>query len=254
MTQRNIWIMGNWKTNPVMTQDASNLAQQLAGAVSKQTVQHKQMMIAPGVIHASTVATHCSEQLWLMGQDCCAYTQTQGAYTGDISAAQLAELGAKAVLVGHSERRQYHQESSELLTQKIKHVTASGMLAVLCVGESLSEREAKTHFDVVAQQITSVLQSVTLTAAQIVIAYEPVWAIGTGRTASPEQAQEVHAAIRVLLAKFDTEIAEKTQILYGGSMNPKNASALLSMSDIDGGLIGGASLKADDFLTICQAA
>lgn len=178
-----------------------------------------------------------------------------GAYTGEIAASMLKDFSCAYCLVGHSERRAIHGETDVVVVSKFKALREQGIAPVLCVGESLDERDQGITMSVVEKQVLAVIDALGIEAIDgCVIAYEPVWAIGTGRTASPEQAQDVHAGIRALLEKFNKDIAEKTQILYGGSMNPANASALLAMQDIDGGLIGGASLKADDFLAICQAA
>jgi len=178
-----------------------------------------------------------------------------GAYTGEVSATMLQEFSCRYCLVGHSERRSLYNESDADTAAKFKALQAEDITPILCVGETLEEREQGITQQVVATQLRAVIDTCGIKAiSNAVIAYEPVWAIGTGRTATPEQAQAVHAAIRLLLATESEEVAQKVQILYGGSMNPSNASALLAMPDIDGGLIGGASLKADDFLAICQAA
>ena len=166
----------------------------------------------------------------------------------------LQESGCRYALVGHSERRTLYQETDQLIAARFAAAASAGLVPVLCVGETLQEREQGITEDVVARQIDAVIEVSGIDAiARAVIAYEPVWAIGTGKVATPEQAQEVHAFIRNKLARLDAEIAEQVKILYGGSMNPSNASELLSQTDIDGGLIGGASLKADDFLAIAQA-
>ncbi len=181
--------------------------------------------------------------------------QASGAYTGEVSAAMLAEFSCQYCLVGHSERRSLYHETDEVVAAKFAALKSAGIMPVLCVGESLEERDQGITESVVKQQVLAVINDCGIESlSDAVIAYEPVWAIGTGRTATPEQAQEVHASIRALLAELDKTIADRVQILYGGSMNPANASALLAMPDIDGGLIGGASLKADDFLAICRAA
>ena len=167
----------------------------------------------------------------------------------------LADFSCDYGLVGHSERRSYHQESDEQVAVKFNALKQSGIVPILCVGETLDERDSNITQSVVNRQIQAVIDKYGIECLSgAVIAYEPVWAIGTGRTATPEQAQAVHADIRAMLETYNSDIAAKTQILYGGSMNPGNAASLLAMSDIDGGLIGGASLKADDFLAICQAA
>ena len=179
----------------------------------------------------------------------------KGAYTGEVSAAMVASTGAQWTILGHSERRQYYGETDEKLVEKVKLALANGLKVILCVGENLDEREAGRHFEVVKTQTENVLFQFTAEEmASIVIAYEPVWAIGTGKTATAEQAEEIHAYIReVLAAHFGKKVAEATTILYGGSCKPSNAKELFAQKDIDGGLIGGASLKADDFIGIALA-
>ncbi len=177
-----------------------------------------------------------------------------GAYTGEISAAMLNDFDCQFVIVGHSERRHLYAESDELIASKFARVQAAAMIPVLCVGEQLAERQAGITEAVVARQLDAVIDSVGITAfTHAVIAYEPVWAIGTGKTATKEQAQEVHAFIRQRLAQQDSTIAASTRVLYGGSVKAANANELFSMADVDGGLIGGASLVAEEFLAICQA-
>ena len=181
--------------------------------------------------------------------------QAQGAFTGEVSASMLQDFACRYVLVGHSERRSIYGETDSLVAEKFAVALAAGLHPVLCVGETLDQREAGQTVAVVSAQIDAVLKRVGVAAfANAVIAYEPVWAIGTGRTATSEQAQEVHAAIRAQIAQADAGVAGGLQILYGGSMKPSNAVELLGMPDIDGGLIGGASLVAADFLAICSAA
>ena len=181
--------------------------------------------------------------------------EEKGAFTGETSASMILDFACKYVIVGHSERRTLYGEDDALVAQKYAVARKAGLKPILCVGETLEEREQNITEDVVARQINALIDLEGVAAlADGVIAYEPVWAIGTGKTATPEQAQDVHAFIRELVAKQDAGVAEKVQILYGGSMNPGNAEELLAQSDIDGGLIGGASLKADDFLAIGKAA
>ena len=181
--------------------------------------------------------------------------QPQGAFTGEVSASMLQDFACRYVLVGHSERRSIYGETDSLVAEKFAVALAAGLRPVLCVGETLDQREAGQTVAVVSAQIDAVLNRVGVAAfANAVVAYEPVWAIGTGRTATSEQAQEVHAAIRAQIAQADAGVASGLQILYGGSMKPSNAAELLGMPDIDGGLIGGASLVAADFLAICSAA
>lgn len=179
--------------------------------------------------------------------------QASGAYTGEVSAAMLKELGCRYAIVGHSERRQYHGESDALVADKARAALASGITPIVCVGETLAEREAGHTEEVVKRQLAAVIHANGHCISEIVVAYEPVWAIGTGKTASPEEAQAVHAVLRAQL-KAATDQSARVKILYGGSMNAANAATLLAQSDIDGGLIGGASLKAADFLTIIAAA
>lgn len=179
--------------------------------------------------------------------------QASGAYTGEAGTAMLAEFGCRFVIVGHSERRQYHGETDVLVAEKAKAALAAGITPIVCVGETLAEREAGHTEEVVRRQLAAVIHLNGHCISEIVVAYEPVWAIGTGKTASPEQAQSVHAVLRAQL-KAATDQFARVKILYGGSMNAANAATLLAQPDIDGGLIGGASLKAPDFLTIISAA
>jgi len=187
------------------------------------------------------------------GQTLC--TQAIGAYTGEISAAMLKDVGATHVLVGHSERRAMYGETDAVVAEKFMAAQAGGLIPVLCVGETLEEREAGITETVVARQLEAVVAAAGIGAfAQAVVAYEPVWAIGTGRTASPEQAQAVHGFIRGYFAAKDATLADHLRVLYGGSVKASNAAELFGMADVDGGLVGGASLKADEFVRICVAA
>jgi triosephosphate isomerase len=176
-----------------------------------------------------------------------------GAYTGEVSADMLSDFKTRYVLVGHSERRQYHGETSAVVAAKAQRALAKGITPIVCVGETLQEREAGQTNEVVKRQLAAVIQQVAHCVSELVVAYEPVWAIGTGRTASPEQAQLVHALLRAQLRAASAH-ADRIRILYGGSMNASNAASLLAQPDIDGGLIGGASLKPNDFLAIVAAA
>lgn len=179
----------------------------------------------------------------------------QGAYTGDVSGEMLHEFGCRYVLVGHSERRQYQRETDGVVAEKFVAAQRAGLIPILCVGESLEEREVGNTEVVVQRQLSAVLNRAGIAAmAQAVVAYEPVWAIGTGKTATPEMAQAVHAMIRSTCAEMDATIASQLRVIYGGSMNADNAADLLTQKDIDGGLIGGASLKVESFVAICQAA
>jgi len=180
-------------------------------------------------------------------------SQASGAFTGEVSASMLKEFGCRYVIVGHSERRQYHAETDALVADKAKAALAAGVTPIVCVGETLAEREAGQTEQVVKRQLAAVIHTNGHCISEIVVAYEPVWAIGTGKTATPEEAQAVHAVLRSQL-KAATDHAARVKILYGGSMNAANAASLLGQADIDGGLIGGASLKAPDFLKIIAAA
>jgi triosephosphate isomerase (TIM) len=205
----------------------------------------------PFVYLTETAAMLASSEVRWGAQDVSAHEQ--GAYTGEVSAAMLAECGCRYAIVGHSERRAYHAESDALVAQKAQAALARGVTPIVCVGETLAEREADQTEAVVKRQLSAVIHQLAHCAAEMVVAYEPVWAIGTGRTATPEQAQAVHAVLRAQL-QAATGRAATMKILYGGSVKPDNAATLFGMPDIDGGLIGGASLKAADFVAICRAA
>ncbi|MFZ6753681.1 triose-phosphate isomerase [Undibacterium sp. Dicai25W] len=247
---RRTLIAGNWKMNGSFSANHTLLTGIIAGLPANDAVDV--LICAP-----APYLTQCAEVLgdsrvaW-GGQDVSAHTH--GAFTGEVSAGMLADCLCKYVIVGHSERRAYHAESSELVAQKVLQALAQNLIPVVCVGETLEQRENGATNIVVAEQLQAVLD--VLSADQltnIVLAYEPVWAIGTGKTATPQMAQDVHAFLRSQLAVKNAEAANAVQILYGGSMKPENAKELLAMADIDGGLIGGAALKAMDFLAIISA-
>ena len=212
------------------------------------------LIIATPFTHLFPVAEVVKGTVVSLSAENCA-DKEKGAYTGEVSAAMLASVGCEYTILGHSERRQYYGETDAKLVEKTKLALANGLKVILCVGENLDEREAGKHFDVCETQIKNVLYNFSAEDMKdIVIAYEPVWAIGTGKTATSEQAEEIHAFIRKVVAdKFGVEVAEDTTILYGGSCKPSNARELFAMKDIDGGLIGGAALKADDFIQIAQS-
>lgn len=242
-------IAGNWKMNGSLAANAALLD----GIKSELGLP----ACAVAVCVPAPYLAQCREQLagspikW-GAQDLSAHES--GAYTGEVSGAMLADFGAHYVIVGHSERRSYHGESNEVVAQKTLRALRSGLIPIVCVGESLADRESGNTNAVVGQQIDAVLAAIEAAdLRKIVVAYEPVWAIGTGKTATPQMAQEVHAMLRSRMAAKDAGGAEVVQILYGGSMKPENAMELLAMRDIDGGLIGGASLKAADFLAIIRA-
>lgn len=229
----------------------SGLKTGLAAALN---ADRAEVLVCPPALYLSQVAAElASTAIQLGAQDVSVHAG--GAFTGEIAAPMLRDLGVTAVIVGHSERRAYHAESNELVAQKVVQLIETGLRAILCVGETLEQRESGATALVVGEQLQAVLDLLKPEQlSQLVLAYEPVWAIGTGKTATPAMAQEVHAGLRSQLLKFAPDGAQQVQILYGGSMKPDNAAELLAMPDIDGGLIGGAALKAADFLAIIAAA
>jgi triosephosphate isomerase len=245
---RSSLIAGNWKMNGSLQSVAELVDGIKAGDAGK-----AELAVFPPAVYLMKVGGMLADSNCALGaQNVC--DQQIGAYTGEVAATMLKECGCRYALVGHSERRSLYLETDSLVAARFAMAIASGLIPILCVGETLDEREQGKTETVVARQIDAVIGLSGIGGiAQAVIAYEPVWAIGTGKVATPDQAQEVHAFIRGKLAQLDIGIAEQVKILYGGSMNPSNAAELLSQDDIDGGLIGGASLKADDFLAIAQA-
>ena len=240
-------IVGNWKMHGSRPANAELLAGILAARPF--TVDVAVCVPFPYLFEAA--ATLAASDIRWGAQDVSAHEQ--GAYTGEVSAAMLAECGCRYTLVGHSERRALHQESDQLVADKAKALLARGVTPIVCVGETLAERDAGQTEAVVKRQLAAVIHTLAHCAGEIVVAYEPVWAIGTGRTATPEQAQQVHAVLRSQLHAA-TGHGARMKILYGGSVKPDNAATLFAQSDIDGGLIGGAALKAADFVAICRAA
>lgn len=244
-------IVGNWKMNGSLAANQS-LLDALKLAHSQSTDACGVAVCVPAVYLAQAQALLTGSALQWGAQDVSAHEQ--GAFTGENSGAMLREFGCRYVLVGHSERRQYHGETDAVVATKAQRALACGITPIVCVGESLAQREAGDTMSVVKGQLAAVVHAVGHCITEVVVAYEPVWAIGTGRTASPEQAQEVHQMLRNQLLAACGKASSTPKILYGGSMNATNAAALLSQQDIDGGLIGGASLKAQDFMTIVSAA
>jgi triosephosphate isomerase len=250
MSARHPLVAANWKMNGSIAANERWLAAFRAGATS---LGCEAVVCAPYPYLA---------QLWVGLQGIPAEVGAQdlsehraGAYTGDVAGEMLADVGCRWVIVGHSERRALHGESNERVAAKVARALEAGLRPIVCVGETLAEREAGRTNEVVRAQLQTVLDAVDVAALERgAIAYEPVWAIGTGRTATPAQAQQVHAAIRAQLAAVDSRVAAAVRVLYGGSVKPDNAAALFAEPDIDGGLIGGASLSAEDFLRICAAA
>lgn len=239
-------IVGNWKMNGSLAANAGLLESVLAGLAISPSVAEVALCASAPYLAQLQARLQGSVLDW-GAQDCSAHDS--GAYTGEVSAAMLREFGCHYVIVGHSERRQYHGESDDLVAAKAQRALAAGITPIVCVGETLADREAGRTDFVVKRQLSAVIHAVGHCASEIVVAYEPVWAIGTGRTATPEQAQAVHAVLRAQLRAASAR-SQRNRILYGGSMNAGNAAELLAQPDIDGGLIGGASLKAAEFLKI----
>ena len=233
--------------------EGKELAQEVA-ALSAGVPEHVGLIVAPPFTHLCAVnKALAGSRVELSAQNCADHEK--GAYTGEVSVSMLKAVGCKWVILGHSERRQYYGETDEKLVVKVKLALEAGLGVILCVGENLEEREAGKHFDVCGAQIKNVLYNFTEEDMKhVIVAYEPVWAIGTGKTATAEQAEEIHAFIRKTLAeKFSAQVSDATTILYGGSCKPSNAKELFAQPDIDGGLIGGAALKAADFIEIAKS-
>lgn len=248
MTQKKKLIAGNWKMNGSLQANAA-LLQALRDGLGVPGCGVAVAVPAPYL--AQVQALVAGSEIALAAQDVSQHER--GAFTGEVSVGMLRDFDARYALVGHSERRQYHGETDAVVAAKAQRALSGGVTPIVCVGETLAEREAGQTETVVKRQLAAVIHAVGHCVSEIVVAYEPVWAIGTGRTATPEQAQQVHAVLRAQLAAA-TESADRVLILYGGSMNAANAAELLAQPDIDGGLVGGASLKAADFLKIIAAA
>ncbi len=248
---RRTLVAGNWKMHGSLAENQTRLTA-LAGA----NLVSEQVQVA--VFPTYPYLGQCRSVLGNSGIEFGAQNvseYTMGAYTGEVSAEMQKDFGCSQVIIGHSERRAIYGESDQVIAQKFVAAQAAYLVPVLCVGETLEQREQGETQNVVAEQIDAVIAVAGIQAfANAVIAYEPVWAIGTGKTATPEQAQEVHQAIRQQLAAYDAQIADKIQILYGGSVKPSNAAEIFAQPDVDGALVGGASLAAEDFIQICRAA
>ncbi|MEJ2345424.1 MAG: triose-phosphate isomerase [Gammaproteobacteria bacterium] len=244
-------VAGNWKMNGSLESIRGLMAGIKSGAGA---ISHCGMAVCPPAVYIPEVASLAAgTNIALGAQNVC--DADAGAYTGELAGSMLAEWGCRYAIVGHSERRNLYRESDELVARRFASARRAGLVPILCVGELLEERERGATEEVVARQLDAVLDMEGIAGfADAVIAYEPVWAIGTGKTATPDQAQEVHAFIRAKLAALDARIADQLVIQYGGSVKGSNAAELFSMADIDGGLIGGASLDAEEFLAICRAA
>jgi triosephosphate isomerase len=246
-------VAGNWKMNKTFS-EAEDLLNELYDALEDKAPSNVDVIVCPPALYLEMAVDFSETGLIAVGsQDVSKYEN--GAYTGDISASMLSGMQVEYSIVGHSERRKYHNETDAEIAQKTNVLLKNDITPIACCGEVIEEREKNIHFDVVKKQISdSLFHLEPLDFAKVIIAYEPVWAIGTGHTATPEQAQEMHAFIRKTVdEKYGKEIAKKLPILYGGSCNAKNAKELFAQADIDGGLIGGASLVAQDFVTIANA-
>ncbi len=246
-------VAGNWKMNKKF-EEADELLYNISEKLTEKPVEDVQVIVCPPSVYME-IATDFAEEsdLKIGAQNVSQYVS--GAYTGEISVEMLSSIDVEYCIVGHSERRKYFGETSEMLANKVNNLLEYGIEPIFCVGEQLAEREAGTHFELVKEHITEGLFHLSEGEfSNVVIAYEPVWAIGTGKTATPDQAQEMHAFIRSLITeKYGEEISEQTSILYGGSCNAKNAKELFANKDVDGGLIGGAALVAEDFIAIVNA-
>lgn len=243
-------VAGNWKMNNDLA-ETQTLIEQL---IQQGDFSNKRVMIAPTAVHLSAAKSALStSKIEVVAQNM--HQAEAGAYTGEISGKMLKGIDVNTVILGHSERRAYFGETDAILEEKVAAALKQDIEVIFCFGEELEDRKAGNHFEVVASQIKNALFALDAAALKnIILAYEPVWAIGTGETASPEQAQEMHAFIRSLLAKkYGEATAQATSILYGGSVKPNNAQEIFSKADVDGGLIGGASLKAEDFFAIVKS-
>ena len=243
-------VAGNWKMNKNLTETETLLA----ALSAKLPDTEAEVMVAPTYINLTSAVRHLeSSPIEVIAQNM--HFAESGAYTGEISADMLLNVGIDTVIIGHSERRAYFGENDEILAKKVTTALAKGLRVMFCFGEELEDRKSENHFNVVQSQLKNALFSVDANSwSKIILAYEPVWAIGTGETASPEQAQEMHAFIRKTITEaYDTSIANNVSILYGGSVKPANAVEIFSKPDVDGGLIGGAALNADDFVAIIKA-
>ena len=251
MTMKKTLIAGNWKMNGSLAANSALIAALDAGLHARIPAKCAVALCVPSVYLAQMQQLCIKSGIELGSQD--VSSQEQGAFTGEISASMLKDFGVRYAIVGHSERRQFHGETDELVAKKAQAALAAGITPIVCIGETLAEREAGKTEEVVKRQLAAVIHTNGHCISEIVLAYEPIWAIGTGKTATPEQAQAVHALLRAQLNAASKQ-ADRIHIVYGGSMNAANAATLLAEPDIDGGLIGGASLKAVDFLSIIYAA
>lgn len=246
-------VVGNWKMHGSRAQVRQLIEEVATGTAG---LENAEIAVAPTLLHLALAAEICASSnnahVKLAAQNL--YGEAEGAFTGEVSAPMLADYGIHYALVGHSERREIFLETDSLVAAKFVAAQASGLTPILCLGETLEQRELGTSIEVVLAQLDAVIALAGVEALSgAVLAYEPIWAIGTGKTASPEQAQAMHAALRAHIAKSESTIAAGVRILYGGSVKAANATELFNQADIDGGLVGGASLKADEFVAICKS-
>ncbi|MFA8300129.1 MAG: triose-phosphate isomerase [Hyphomicrobiales bacterium] len=246
-------VAGNWKMNKTF-QEAEDLLDELVDLLENVKLEKKEVVVCPPTLFIELAFDYTDEVPLRIGAQNINDNEF-GAYTGEISAAMLHSMGVEYAIIGHSERRKYYNEDDALLAKKVDMALDCGISPIFCIGEQLEDRESGKHFDVVRSQIENALFHLKAEEiGNVVFAYEPVWAIGTGKTATPDQAQEMHEFIRKIIAeKYSEELADIMSILYGGSCNAKNAEEIFSKKDVDGGLIGGASLKADDFVKIIES-
>lgn len=243
-------VAGNWKMNGSL---ASSIDLFDSIAMQEHSFPNDvKVMVSPSFVYLYDLVSKNNPSIEVIAQNCA--SNEEGAYTGEVSASMLRSIGISTSIVGHSERRHIYGESIRDISEKVVQLVKNSMNVVFCVGEQLNERQSDIHFKVISDQLQSILSLDPVSFEKVIVAYEPVWAIGTGETASPEQAQEMHAFIRAELEKTYGNLANQTSILYGGSVKPSNADELFSQQDVDGGLVGGASLVADDFVKIIQAA
>ena len=245
---RRLLVAGNWKMNA-----SSSMAEALLSDILAADIQSCDVAVFPPFPYLAAAGARLSNAAVQLGAQNCA-TADSGAYTGEVSVAMLQDVGCQLVLVGHSERRALYHETDAVVLAKTEKILAQNMTAVVCVGETLEQRQSGNAELIVKQQLSALLHQLKEAQwSQVVIAYEPVWAIGTGETATPKQAQQMHAFIRSLLAGVSQKVADETRVLYGGSVKAANAAELFAQPDIDGGLVGGASLTAEEFLGICRS-
>ena len=244
-------VAGNWKMNKTFPEGLELIQQILNQA---KAIKEVELIVVPPFILTAEASKILKESNIKLGAQNCS-KHNEGAYTGEISARMIKSTGAEFVIVGHSERRKYFKETNEVINEKIKLAIESGLKTIVCCGEVLEQREGEEHFQVVNKQIKEMFEGINAESFKnIIIAYEPVWAIGTGKTATPDQAQEMHSFIREKIKNsYGSQVANDLSILYGGSCKPSNAKELFTNSDVDGGLIGGASLKANDFIEIAKS-